>query len=106
MRTTNFTAIGQQFTVNKTDQWDAQFQRMAWESVPCKLPMMQGEGIKAMVKQLKLPAPVKVAWSATHPAQDGYALLATEHQTKKQHFQVFAVDTGDSLTPIAMVELQ
>lgn len=52
---------------------------------------------------------MRVAWDCGTPV-DGPdfhpMILATEHRTKKQHFRVFALDSGDGLTPLAMQELE
>lgn len=101
-----FTHIGRPYTGNKEAAWSKAFDQLAWQNVPSILPMMQAQGIKGMIVQLKLPPATRVAWSARHPARDGYALLAAEFKTSKQHFQVFALDTGDALIPLAVRDFQ
>jgi hypothetical protein len=99
---TKFTHIGRPYTGDKEPAWNKTFDELEWQDVPCTLPFMQGEGIKGMIRQLNLPPASRVAWTASHPAPDGYALLAAEFKTPKQHFQVFALDTGDGLIPLAV----
>jgi len=106
MTQTKFTHIGRPYTGGKEAAWNKTFDELEWQDVPCTLPMMQGEGIKGMIRKLNLPPATRVAWTASHPAADGYALLAAEFKTSKQHFQVFALDTGDSLTPLAIRDFE
>jgi hypothetical protein len=66
--------------------------------------MSQGEGIKGMVKGFRLPPAMRVAYGDAAPA-DGPefhpCLLATEHKTRRQEFRVYALDSGDGVTPLA-----
>lgn len=103
---TNFTHIGRPFTDNKEASWSRLFDELSWQAVPCELPMMQAEGIKGMIRELNLPPAVQVAWSTAAPVPDGFALLAAEFKTDKQHFQVFALDAGTELTPLAIRDFE
>jgi hypothetical protein len=103
---TKFTHIGRGFTADQEAAWNKAFDQLQWQDVPCTLPMMQGMGIKGMIRELNLPPAVRVAWSVEHPAPDGFALLAAEFKTDRQHFRAFALDTGDSLTPLAIRDFQ
>jgi hypothetical protein len=107
---TNFTHIGRSFTADKETDWNKAFDQLQWQDVPCDLPTMQGLGIKGMIQQLNLPPAVRVAWSAAVPVPDGCALLAAEFKVladgHRQHFQVFALDTGDSLTPLGVRDFE
>ena len=103
---TNFTHIGRRFTKGKETDWNQAFDQLKWRDEPCPLPMMQSLGIKGMIQQLNLPPAVRVAWSAAAPVPDGCALLAAEFKTAKQHFQVFALDGGDSLTPLGVRDFE
>lgn len=106
---TNFTNIGSEYTRGKETKFQAEFDSLPWQDVPCNMAMAPAMGIKGLVREFKLPPPIRVAFAACSTA-DGPefhpGILASEHKTKKQHFRVFALDTGDSVTPLAMQHLE
>ena len=103
--TTQFPQIGAEFTAGNEDDFNNLFDCVHWKDVPCTLPMMQSLGIKGMVNQLCLPPPIRVGDISGGPLPESNGLLAVEIKTDKQHFQVFALDDGVSLTPLAMRNL-
>ena len=92
-----WTKVGVEFTQNKQDHISEIIKRLEWHPLPCEMGMMPGEGIKAAIRQLKIPKVSRVACS--HELAP-LGLLAIEGNYKNGRGRVYLVDSGTEVTPI------
>lgn len=74
------------------------FDSLQWQEIPCTLPMMQGEAIKAAIRELRLPKASHVADS--HELAP-YGLVAIRCHYKNGDAQVYILDEGVRLVVLA-----
>jgi hypothetical protein len=99
MKDLQFTEIGKEFTAGNEETVLTQVNSLEWQELPLKdAPMGQGMALQGVINEWKIPAK-RVAM---------YGMLANLGlygvETKKQ--QIFFIDEGVSVTPIALRDLE
>lgn len=93
-----FTNIGKEYSKDNEDKILKEIDSLEWQDLPLKdAPFGQGYAIQGAIKEWKIPAK-KVALYGMFCSYGFYGI-----QTKKQ--QIFFLDDGCSLTPIALRNL-
>lgn len=94
----SWTNIGKEYTDGKQDEIAGMIgDTFSWQTPPCDMGMMPGEGIKAAIKELRIPKVSRVG--ASHEMAP-YGLLGIEGNFENGKAQIFLVDDGLSVTPI------
>lgn len=68
-----------------------------WQSLPCELGMMPGEGIKQTIKQFRIP---KVSHVAVSSDLAPYGLYGIRGYYKNGMAELFVVDAGSEIVPV------
>ncbi len=93
----NWTKVGEEHTKGKQDQIAKIIERMQWQPIPCEMGIMPGEGIKAAIKQLRIPKVTRVAVSSEMAP---YGFLGIEGNYTNGRARICLVDEGIGVTPI------
>lgn len=92
-----WTETGKQHTEGRHDEISSYVADVEWQGIPCTVGMMPGEGIKAVIKELKIP---KVTHIAVSHELAPFGLYGIRAHYKNGMVEVFVVDTGTELSPI------
>ena len=95
----DWTNVGKCHSQGNEEKLSGMFERLNWLTPPCDMPMAPGEGIKGAIKELTIPRVSRVAYS--HELAP-YGLLGIEGNYKNGRVQIYLVDEGDSVVPLAM----
>lgn len=93
-----WTEVGGKYTDGNHGKFSAMFDRMAWQSIPCTLPMAPGEALKEVIKELRIPKVDQVAYS--HELAP-YGLMGLKAHYLNGDATVFMADEGDSIVILA-----
>ena len=74
------------------------FERLEWQSIPCTMPMAPGEGIKGVIKELRIPNVDQVSYS--HELAP-YGLMGIKAHYKNGDATIYMADQGDSIVILA-----
>ncbi len=93
----NWTEVGREHTDGNREFIGEFFDRMQWQELGTggiEAPMMPGEGIKSMIRELRIPKVSRVAWSNDMAP---YGLYGVEGNYTNGQARVYAVDEGSRL---------
>jgi hypothetical protein len=106
----DWTKVGKEFTQGKQEQFLKAAQNLDWlelqKGKSLSLPMMQGEGIKGAIKELRLPKVSHIAYDSIPvmdcDGEDYYFFYGIHAHYKNADVKVFIIDDGCKLTPVFM----
>ena len=93
-----WTEVGKEHTKNKQEEVAAMIDRLEWQSIPCTMPMGPGEGLKSVIKELRIP---KVSHVAFSHEMAPYGLMGVKAHYKNGDANVYMVDEGSNIVIIA-----
>lgn len=108
----NWTTVGAEYHEGETrfgesrSRVERAIAKLKWKPVPDSLPMMPGLGIKAAIKELRLPKVSKVAINGYLQMPDGpesahYAIYGIEANYANGRARIYVLDTGTGLVVLA-----
>jgi hypothetical protein len=105
----SFTKVGAEYTSGREDQISQAVQRAQWHPIPYKMSFSGGEGLKAAIKEFRIP---KVSHAADYydfvsgiPHPEGeFGLLGVRGHYTNGVVDVIFVDFGIGLCPVCMIE--
>jgi len=92
-----WTTVGTEYT-GDPQKIEAILSRLEWQKLPCELGMMPGENIKEFIREFKVP---KVSHVAVSHEMAPFGLYGIRGHYKDGMAQVYVIDEGMQLTPIA-----
>lgn len=98
MYTRTWTQVGREHTEGKRKELSEMFNRLEWQAIPCEMAAMPGEGIKAAIKELKIP---KVSHVAASHELAPYGLMGIRAHYKNGDARIYLVDEGVGITVLA-----
>lgn len=98
MFTRTWTQVGREHTENKHKELGAIFGRLKWQAIPCEMAAMPGEGIKAAIKELKIP---KVSHVAASHELAPYGLMGIKAHYKNGDATIYLADEGVGIVVLA-----
>ncbi|KKK93893.1 hypothetical protein LCGC14_2688350 [marine sediment metagenome] len=93
-----WTQVGIEHTQDRQEEIAGMIDRLDWQTIPCTMAMMPGEGIKAVIKELRIPNVSHVACSREMAP---YGLMGIKARYKNGHATIYLVDEGCSTVVIA-----
>ncbi|KKN59260.1 hypothetical protein LCGC14_0543590 [marine sediment metagenome] len=93
-----WTQVGKEHTEGKEAKLNKVFNRLEWQSIPCTMPMAPGEGLKGVIKKLRIPKVSHVAYS--HELAP-YGLMGAKAHYKNGDATIYMIDKGDIITILA-----
>ena len=80
---------------------EAEIEHLEWHSLSQKdVPFSQGEAIKAVIQEFRLPKVSQVAWNGV--IGDRYALLGIECNYENGRVRLYVLDHGCGVCPICV----
>ena len=86
-----WTQVGEEHSESKQEELANMFDRLEWQSIPCTLPVMPGEGIKKVIRELNIPKADQVAYS--HEMAP-YGLMGIKAHYKNGDATIYICDEG------------
>jgi len=83
--------VGREHWEGNQEKITAIIGRMTWKSLPCDMGFMQGEAIKEIIKEFKIP---KVSHVADSHEMAPYGLLGIRAHYSNADIELFAIDNG------------
>lgn len=93
-----WTKVGEEYSKGKQEQIAEFIKRLEWQTLPCEMGMMPGDGIKAAIAKFRIPHVSQVAVSSEMAP---LGLYAVEGKYKNGRARLYMVDAGTEITPIA-----
>lgn len=93
-----WTQVGREHTEGKESELAEMFERLDWQTIPCTLPMAPGEGLKEVIKELRIPKVSHVAYS--HELAP-YGLMGVKAHYKNGDATIYMVDEGSEIVIVA-----
>lgn len=96
--TRTFTQVGKEYTEGKEGELSEMFNRLDWQAIPCTMPMAPGEGLKGVIKELRIPKIDQVAYS--HELAP-FGLMGAKAHYKNGDAVIYMLDHGDAIVILA-----
>ncbi len=93
-----FTQVGKEHTEGKEEELAGMFDRLDWQTIPCTMAMAPGEGLKAVIKEMRIPKVDRVAYS--HELAP-YGLMAVQAHYKNGDATIYMADEGSNIVILA-----
>lgn len=93
-----WTNVGKEHTEGKQEEIAEMFERLEWQTIPATLPMAPGEGLKGVIKELRIPNVSEVAYS--HELAP-YGLMGVKARYKNGNAIIYMADEGNEIVILA-----
>jgi hypothetical protein len=91
--------VGREHWEGNQDKITAIIGRMTWKSLPCDMGFMQGEAIKEIIKEFKMPGVSHV--SDSHELAP-YGFLGIRAHYSNADVELYAIDNGCGVEPVCV----